>query len=732
MKKKHFHKSPLQSSQLCMLGLVPLLLTSPMAVALVIDNREATINGTWAPDDYQLINAAKLTATGAQTHEISVTSQSELILAGSTVQAQGSAAGITVTNSKATITDSTVSSARTGLLINSSPGDIPKLVSVAQSSITGASTGAAVGLGLLDITSTSITATNADGFGLQVSNGQVTASDSRITGGANGVWVVPNNDLSQNGRLEFNNNTIVEGQSGAAILVEDFGLANTPIDVFVNSGSSLVGGNGVLLQVNGASTANMTVNNSQLEGDVVAEPTATAHLTLENSATLTGNLTHVSNLSLNSQGQWIMVGDNIGQVSNLSMNGGSVQFGKNDDFFKLSVASLQGSGTFIMDADFAQGKTDFFEVTGQASGSHSLLVSSSGQDPLVDTKLHVVHIGSGDAQFSLVNGRVDLGTYSYDLVQEGNDWYLGSTGTISPGTRSVLALFNTAPTVWYGELTSLRSRMGEIRLDQGSSGLWMRAYGNKFDVSESSGLAYTQNQQGISFGADAPLPVADGRWLAGVMGGYSKSDLDLAQGASGTVNSYYVGAYTTWIDESGFYFDGVLKFNRFKNKSSVSLSDGERTKGTYDNSGVGASLEFGRHIKLGNDYFVEPYTQLSGVIIQGKSYDLDNGLSVEGDRTRSLLGKLGATAGRDFNLGDGKVIQPYVRVAYVHEFAKSNEVIVNNDVFNNDLSGSRGELGAGIAMSVSDRLSLHADFDYSNGDKIEQPWGANVGLRYSW
>ena len=715
-----------------MLGLVPLLLTSPMAVALVIDNREATINGTWAPDDYQLINAAKLTATGAQTHEISVTSQSELILAGSTVQAQGIAAGITVTNSKATITGSTVSSARTGLLINSSPGDIPQLVSVAQSSITGASTGAAVGLGRLDITSTSITATNADGFGLQVSNGQVTASESRITGGANGVWVVPNNDLSQNGRLEFNNNTIVEGQSGAAILVEDFGLANTPIDVFVNSGSSLVGGNGVLLQVNGASTANMTVNNSQLEGDVVAEPTATAHLTLENSATLTGNLTHVSNLSLNSQGQWIMVGDNIGQVSNLSMSGGSVQFGKNDDFFKLSVASLQGNGTFIMDADFAQGKTDFLEVTGQASGSHSLLVSSSGQDPLVDTKLHVVHIGSGNAQFSLVNGRVDLGTYSYDLVQEGNDWYLGSTGTISPGTRSVLALFNTAPTVWYGELTSLRSRMGEIRLDQGSSGLWMRAYGNKFDVSESSGLAYTQNQQGISFGADAPLPVADGRWLAGVMGGYSKSDLDLAQGTSGTVNSYYVGAYTTWIDESGFYFDGVLKFNRFKNKSSVSLSDGERTKGTYDNSGVGASLEFGRHIKLGNDYFVEPYTQLSGVIIQGKSYDLDNGLSAEGDRTRSLLGKLGATAGRDFNLGDGKVIQPYVRVAYVHEFAKNNEVKVNNVVFNNDLSGSRGELGAGIAMSVSDRLSLHADFDYSNGDKIEQPWGANVGLRYSW
>ncbi|VVN26834.1 hypothetical protein PS639_04578 [Pseudomonas fluorescens] len=193
------------------------------------------------------------------------------------------------------------------------------------------------------------------------------------------------------------------------------------------------------------------------------------------------------------------------------------------------------------------------------------------------------------------------------------------------------------------------------------------------------------------------------------------------------------GDYTTWLDDSsGYYFDGVLKFNRFQNESDVHLSDGKKTKGSYDNNAVGASLEFGRHIKLADDYFVEPYTQLSGVVIQGQSYDLDNGLTAEGDRTRSLLGKVGATAGRNFKLGQGKVVQPYVRAAYAHEFAKNNEVEVNNNVFNNDLSGSRGELGAGIAMTLTDRVSLHTDIDYSNGDKIEQPWGFNIGARYSW
>jgi outer membrane autotransporter protein len=416
------------------------------------------------------------------------------------------------------------------------------------------------------------------------------------------------------------------------------------------------------------------------------------------------------------------------------MDGGSVRFGEPGDFYKLSVANLSGNGTFVMEANFAQGRVDFLDVTGVASGSHQLAISSSGANPLADTSLHVVHIAGGDAQFALQGAMVDLGTYSYDLLRQGNDWFLdASTQTISPGTRSVLALFNAAPTVWYGELSTLRSRMGEVRMDGANAGGWVRVYGNKYNVSTRAGVGYQQTQQGFTLGADALVPFGDGQWLVGVMAGYSASDLDLKKGTSGTVDSYYAGAYTTWIDEpSGYYFDGVLKLNRFQNESRVSLSDGQRATGDYHNNGVGASLEFGRHIKLDDGYFIEPFTQWAAVVIQGKHYDLDNGMNAEGDSTRSLLGKLGSTAGRHFDVGEGRVIQPYIRAALVHEFAKSNEVKVNNNVFNNDLSGSRGELGAGVAMSVTDTWQVHADFDYSNGDKIEQPWGANVGVRYSW
>jgi outer membrane autotransporter protein len=327
---------------------------------------------------------------------------------------------------------------------------------------------------------------------------------------------------------------------------------------------------------------------------------------------------------------------------------------------------------------------------------------------------------------------VDVGAYSYGLKKEGTDWFLDPNNrVISPGTRSVLALFNTAPTVWYGEATSLRTRMGELRFEPGQAGLWIRGYGNKYEVSDSTGVGYSQNQQGFTLGADTPL--ADSQWMVGVMAGHSSSDLNLKRGTSGTVKSYYLGAYATWLEEeSGLYFDAVAKVNRFQNESKVGLSDGTSSKGKYSNTGGGLSAEFGRNIKLDDGFFVEPYAQVSTVVIQGANYNLDNGLQAKGERTRSIMAKAGATVGRDIQLDSGSVVQPYLRAAMVHEFANNNKVSVNNNVFNNDLSGSRAEFGAGVAVKLSQNVQLHADLEHSSGGKVEQPWGANVGVRYTW
>ncbi|AFK67836.1 autotransporter outer membrane beta-barrel domain-containing protein [Pseudomonas putida SJTE-1] len=710
-----------------------LMMLSPIAQALTTVDGDLTIDANTPLDNYQLNPGARLDANGASTQHIDIFGGAHLEMSGSTVDAQlddgialrgGSSANVTA--------NSRVVSARYGLRLQHDNSLGGSTATVSDSYVEGARGGALISdESTLVLHNSTLVGTGTAAAADIFDNATLSAEGSRLQGARNGLRIL--SAQAQPGTATVSLvGSHVEGQDGSAIVVGIPALGPAEADILVAGGSTLQGSNGTLLEVMGSSTARMTVDNSQLVGDVRVEEGSSASLTLDNHASLTGRLENVAGLTLSNQARWNMVEDS--KVGSLALEGGSVRFGEPGQYQRLSVGTLAGSGNFIMDADFSTGDSDYLEITGTATGSHTLLVGSSGADPVAENQLHLVHAAAGDAQFSLLNGPVDVGTFSYELVQRGNDWFLdGASKVISPGTASVLALFNTAPTVWYGELTTLRSRMGELRLDQGKAGGWVRAYGNKYNVSDAAGSAYQQVQQGFSLGADMPLPLGDGQWLLGVMAGHSNSDLNLTRGASADVKSYYLGLYATWLDaQSGYYLDGVVKLNRFDNSSDITMSDGKRSKGDYDNFGVGASLEFGRHLELGNDYFIEPYTQWSMVTIQGKHYDLDNGMQARGDVTRSLLGKAGATVGRTFDLGAGRKVQPYLRAAYAHEFVDDNQVNVNDNRFDNDLSGSRGELGLGVAVSMTDRLQLHADFDYANGEKIEQPWGANVGLHYSW
>jgi outer membrane autotransporter protein len=408
----------------------------------------------------------------------------------------------------------------------------------------------------------------------------------------------------------------VQGKTGAAILV-NFANTTDSTAAITLTNSRLLAGNGTLLDVRGGADASLVVNDSTLNGDIVTEQGSTTNLTLQNNSKLTGQLQNVASATINDSSQWVLTGNS--SIDQLSLNnGGSVVFGATDAFYQLNVTSLSGNGRFVMGTNFTTGETDVLNVTGTAQGTHELLIASSGLDPASGQPVRVVQTAGGDARF-FMSRDVDLGTYSYGLAKSGNDWILDpSTRTISPGARSVLALFNTASTVWLGELTSLRTRMGELRFNGGQSGAWGRTYTNKYNIADGSGVGYQQRQSGFTLGADAPLPVGDGQWLVGVMAGQSQSDLDLDAGTSGSVDSYYVGGYLTWLDaQTGYYFDGVLKANRFNNDAKVGLSDGTRAKGDYDNSGVGGSVEIGKHISLADGNFLEPYTQWSAVVIEG-------------------------------------------------------------------------------------------------------------------
>ncbi|KVU18679.1 autotransporter outer membrane beta-barrel domain-containing protein [Burkholderia ubonensis] len=508
-------------------------------------------------------------------------------------------------------------------------------------------------------------------------------------------------------------------------------------DIALRNGTQVIAGNGTLLEVTGASHADLTVDHSTLAGDIVADSTSSANVTLQNQARLTGQLTNVANLSVNSNAVWNMVGD--ATMSNVSLGGGTINLSQDGaGFHRLDIGSLTGSGTFGMRVDLADLQGDFLNVSSAASGTHDLAIRNTGVEPAKGADpLQVVQTAGGDATFQALgdNGTVDAGTFKYTLERQGNGWYLvqarddDGNPIVTPSASAVLGLFNVAPTIWYGEEASLRSRMGELRFSQ-SAGAWARAYGTRMDIDGRAGQAYRHTQYGFSAGADRVVPVSNGTLFVGLLGGYSRNDLDFGAATTGSIDSFYAGSYATWLGGNGYYVDGVLKGNVFRNDAKVRMSDGSAAQGSYTNFGLGASVEVGRQISLANAWFVEPSVRLSAFTSSGATTHLDNGLEAAGSPNKSVQARIGATLGRTLELANGGSMQPYVKAGIVQEFARGNGVNINGNHFDNDLAGTRVELGAGFAARVSKTVQVHGDVVYAKGAKLTQPWGVNAGLRY--
>lgn len=755
----------------------------------------ATLNINGAGALNILVGGGTLNGDTAATSQIDASSGARINLARSTVTSTGFDTALALTDSSATVIGSTLTSqGRAMSLARDLQIPVGSTATVTGSTLLGGISGAAVtSLSTLNLADTRVEGTDPDGIGLELVGGHANVSaGSQIIGGLNGVMfgedtVLNPGDRTGQSQLKLDGST-VQGRTGAAINVNFATPAGQPVLIEVNNGSNLIGGNGNLLEVIEGAAARFQVDNSKLFGNIEVAEGGQASVLLRNAASLDGNLvnvdlvtldtrsaltgniegsgagvvtldnnailqgavTGVSNMSISRGAEWNMVGSNA--LTSLDMQGGSVRFGTNQAFTRLDIANLSGNGQFFMGTDVATGNTDFLNVTESASGKHELVVAATASEAVNGAPVKVGNIASGGAEFSLKNGQVDVGALAYKLVKKDQGLFLQpDAATPSTGSKTAMAIAGTVPTVIYSERTTLNTRLGDRRMagtqprtrssavldsdTQGStSGLWIRTYGNQYNVKNAYGDGYKQNQTGVSVGVDTPLPVGDGQWLIGAFGGYSTTRLNLARGSSGTIDSVYLGTYLTWYDEdSGYYVDTVAKVNRFNNDVKVTLSDDTRTKGNFDNVGVSGSVEVGKHIVLNKGYFIEPSAQLGAAAVEGKTYRLDNGLHVDSDETRSLLGKVGMTVGREWVLDNGSKLQPRLHAAVSHEFVNNNRVSVNRTKFNNDLSSTSLELTGGLNwIPAKNKWQVYAEVGTSRGTKVDQALGGSVGLNVNF
>jgi outer membrane autotransporter protein len=552
--------------------------------------------------------------------------------------------------------------------------------------------------------------------------------------------------------------------------------------VHLSNGTQVDAGNGVLVEVMDDPDL-QPASKLILDGNVLAQGdirSATRNpmprsldLQLINQSRWIGATDAVAQVSMGAGSRWDMTADST--VSTLAMRGATVKFGPAvGGVYKTLVVDgdLSGSGRFEMNSDLSRNQSDLLRVNGQISGSHTLVVEDTGYEPtLAGDGVRLVNGHGGAGQFALLGEHIDAGAFRYNLKQQGNDWYLVNVASVpeepspppvppaveeplvtpmpdesvkplrpatvmpeqlSKGANAAIAAHTASATMWSAQMNALVKRLGELRMGEDEGGIWTRAIGKRFDVSEQSSRSYTQDVSGVELGADKAIALDSGKVYIGGMVGTAKSDLNFGEGATGDIESRMAGVYATYLHDSGVYVDSVLKYSHFDNEIKMSTNLGTPVKGSYGTHGVGADIEVGKHIKLKDGWFVEPQLEVTATRTQGASYTTSNGLKVKSDDMDSLQSRVGALFGRSLQLDNGMNVQPYVKASYINEHAGSSKVSVNGNTLDAELPGDRVELGFGGVVQVSQKSKVSLDAEYAKGNDIKQPWGVTVGYRYLW
>ena len=219
-------------------------------------------------------------------------------------------------------------------------------------------------------------------------------------------------------------------------------------------------------------------------------------------------------------------------------------------------------------------------------------------------------------------------------------------------------------------------------------------------------------------------------WLLGAAAGFGKADV---KKRSGKVDQDAQSAflYSSARFANDVFLDGNLSYSHFDNDLSANMSNGEYVDGKDRDNAWGFGLKLGYDWKYNEAGYVTPYGAISGLFQNGDSYRLSNDMRVGGQSYDSMRYELGVDTGYTFSYGNDQALTPFFKLAYVYDDA-GNHAKVNGDKIRNGQKGSAVRVGAGTQFSFTKNFGAYTDVNYLGGGDVDQDWGANVGVKYTW
>ena len=471
-------------------------------------------------------------------------------------------------------------------------------------------------------------------------------------------------------------------------------------------------------------------------------------------------------LNLTNNTTWDLV-DNS-EITDLNLNNSAVSLtNTNAPYATLTITgNLTGSGTFNLNTNIAENKSNKIVVKGTAEGNHKIGVTNQGSN-VANGKVTLVETYGGNAAFSLTNpnNRVDLGAYQYFLTKEGNNWVLANsknavtpTPPVAPVTPSKPVVTSSKPAVTPStpvvtpsnpvvppavlpsapllsdlanaqvslrqaqlllvedDLSGIHQRLGEVK--NGEKGnVWVRNVNSRqklaaLSTGESETSGFKQNVHRVQVGADAA--VTDNLRVGGFVG-RSQANVDFnGHYGDGKVRSNSVGLYAAYLTDNGIYVDNIVKYSRLHANSNHTE---KRHYNTYT-----ISSELGKRFSLANDWTITPQAQIAWTHISSQGNE---------DSLSSVYSRIGLRVAKGFALSNGWNLQPYAEVNAITSKNRSSKIHYANSAL--DVASSRGRFESAVGLNAgfaNHRFGL--EVSRADGKNFDKPYAIQAVYRYQW
>ena len=451
----------------------------------------------------------------------------------------------------------------------------------------------------------------------------------------------------------------------------------------------------------------------------------------------------------------------------------------------LTIGSSGTSGAFSgnLNAIIFASRTTADKIVIDGTGSTGSITISAKGDINEIVSITYDPSGSNNVQVAEIkNSSTNGNNGTNNIAVQGGESYIGGVLTVAEIVEGTNAdegkyyigkiedrglaqpyqeIANTALTVNYdlylANFNSINKRMGELRDNPNNQGVWARMFGG--NMSNDFGVGSKTDYITAQAGYDYALTLGNAKNYVGVTVAYGKSWTKSNDVSTGNIingvgtfsldkvdsNMVEVGIYNSYVEDSGWYNDSILKFDYIMSEFSLS---NDPTMSKTNNFAMILSNEVGYRYKFAENekgnWYIDPQVEIAFGYFNQSDFNraifdasqVGTDVSATQDSILTLRSRAGLSLGKKFVTEKG-FASIYVGASYEYDYINGGDSSagrVGGTVTQLDKVESNGRaiVNVGSNIGLSESARLYIDVEKSFGDKQRTFMQFNFGARYSF